>query len=113
VFGKDHKHVLEDIDRLLVTGGNLRPSPNSPDIREWFKESSYIDKKGEKRRMVEMTRDGFGQEALARACQDGAAIARERKLDDACHLIDVAVAVLRDPNQKKLSPALSGATTRA
>jgi Rha family phage regulatory protein len=64
VFGKDHNNVLRDIDELLAASSNLSPPPNSPDIREWFRESSYIGENGQRERMVEMTRDGFAPLAM-------------------------------------------------
>ena len=51
VFDKQHKNVLRDIENL--TGSNLSP------LKEWFFESTYIDKKGESRKSYEMTKDGF------------------------------------------------------
>ena len=50
VFGKDHRHVLRDIDKLDC----------SNDFRESnFGLSSYISKQNKELPCVEMTRDGF------------------------------------------------------
>ena len=66
VFDKRHDNVIRDIEKILATS-NLRA------LKEWFFESTYIDKKGEARKSYEMTKDGFmllamgftGEKALA------------------------------------------------
>jgi Rha family phage regulatory protein len=86
-FGKQHKHVLRDIDNLISTSPDLGPSSH-------FQGGDYIDAKGETKRQFTMTRDGFmllamgftGTEALQwkllyieafnGAVADGAAAAR-------------------------------------
>ncbi len=65
VFEKQHKNVIRDIEKL--TSSNLSP------LKNWFFETVYIDRKGEKRKCYEMTKDGFtlltmgftGEKALA------------------------------------------------
>lgn len=52
VFGKQHYHVLRDIREILEAGDNDFNQSN-------FGLVEYIDKKGEKRPMFEMTKDGF------------------------------------------------------
>lgn len=52
VFGKQHKHVMRDIREILETGDDDFNQSN-------FGLVEYIDKKGEKRPMFEMTKDGF------------------------------------------------------
>lgn len=49
VFEKNHAHILRSIDKL----------PNDEFKSENFKFDSYFDKKGEQRRMINLTRDGF------------------------------------------------------
>lgn len=52
-FEKRHADVLRDIDNLLQsTNANLRSLT-------WFRETSYVDEKGESRRAFDLTRDGF------------------------------------------------------
>ena len=65
-FGKQHQHVLRDIDRIS-TDAELRSSSG------WFRPVLYEDAKGEDRRSFDLTRDGFtllvmgwtGERALA------------------------------------------------
>lgn len=52
VFGKLHKNVLRDIRGILETGDDEFNRLN-------FELVEFIDKKGEKRPMFEMTKDGF------------------------------------------------------
>ena len=52
VFGKYHKHVIRDIREILEAGDDEFNRTN-------FGLVEYIDKKGEKRPMFEMTKDGF------------------------------------------------------
>ncbi|OOF53886.1 Rha family transcriptional regulator [Rodentibacter genomosp. 2] len=52
VFGKYHKHVMRDIREILEAGDDEFNRTN-------FGLVEYIDKKGEKRPMFEMTKDGF------------------------------------------------------
>ncbi|HED4417076.1 TPA: Rha family transcriptional regulator [Pasteurella multocida] len=52
VFGKRHKHVLRDIRAILENGDDEFNRTN-------FGLVEYIDKKGEKQPMFEMTKDGF------------------------------------------------------
>lgn len=52
VFGKYHKHVIRDIREILESGDEEFNRTN-------FGLVEYIDKKGEKRPMFEMTKDGF------------------------------------------------------
>ena len=50
--GKQHKHVMRDIREILEAGDDEFNRTN-------FGLVEYIDKKGEKRPMFEMTKDGF------------------------------------------------------
>ena len=52
VFGKYHHHVMRDIREILEAGDDEFNRTN-------FGLVEYIDKKGEKRPMFEMTKDGF------------------------------------------------------
>ena len=52
VFGKYHYHVIRDIREILESGDDEFNRTN-------FGLVEYIDKKGEKRPMFEMTKDGF------------------------------------------------------
>ena len=52
VFGKLHAHVMRDIREILESGDEEFNRSN-------FGLVEYIDKKGEKRPMFEMTKDGF------------------------------------------------------
>lgn len=52
VFGKQHKNVLRDIREILEAGDDEFNRLN-------FELVEYIDKKGEKRPIFEMTKDGF------------------------------------------------------
>ncbi len=52
VFGKYHHHVIRDIREILEAGDDEFNRTN-------FGLVEYIDKKGEKRPMFEMTKDGF------------------------------------------------------
>lgn len=52
VFGKLHAHVMRDIREILEAGDEEFNRSN-------FGLVEYIDKKGEKRPMFEMTKDGF------------------------------------------------------
>ena len=52
VFGKLHAHVMRDIREILEAGDDEFNRSN-------FGLVEYIDKKGEKRPMFEMTKDGF------------------------------------------------------
>ncbi|MDH3003516.1 Rha family transcriptional regulator [Pasteurella multocida] len=52
VFGKQHKNVLRDLRDILESGDDEFNQLN-------FELVEYIDKKGEKRPMFEMTKDGF------------------------------------------------------
>nr|DAP74721.1 MAG TPA: regulatory protein [Caudoviricetes sp.] len=52
VFGKYHHHVMRDIREILEVGDDEFNRTN-------FGLVEYIDKKGEKRPMFEMTKDGF------------------------------------------------------
>lgn len=52
VFGKLHAHVMRDIREILESGDDEFNRSN-------FGLVEYIDKKGEKRPMFEMTKDGF------------------------------------------------------
>ncbi|TDF37790.1 Rha family transcriptional regulator [Histophilus somni] len=52
VFGKQHKNVLRDIREILEAGDDEFNRLN-------FELVEFIDKKGEKRPMFEMTKDGF------------------------------------------------------
>lgn len=52
VFGKQHKNVLRDLREIFETGDEEFNRLN-------FELVEYIDKKGEKRPMFEMTKDGF------------------------------------------------------
>ena len=52
VFGKHHYHVMRDIREILEAGDDEFNRTN-------FGLVEYIDKKGEKRPMFEMTKDGF------------------------------------------------------
>lgn len=52
VFGKQHAHVMRDIREILETADDEFNRSN-------FGLVEYIDKKGEKRPMFEMTKDGF------------------------------------------------------
>ena len=52
VFGKYHYHVMRDIREILEAGDDEFNRTN-------FGLVEYIDKKGEKRPMFEMTKDGF------------------------------------------------------
>jgi Rha family phage regulatory protein len=51
VFGKQHAHVLRDIEAIL-TNPDL-------DALKWFRPVSYVDAKGESRPSFDLTRDGF------------------------------------------------------
>ena len=73
-FGKRHAHVLSSIRKLCVDcAGFNEPKTrlvNEPKIRDVnrfasnFKETAYIDDKGEQRPMFEMTRAGFSVLAM-------------------------------------------------
>jgi Rha family phage regulatory protein len=52
VFGKEHRNVLRDIDKLIRTNANLRSL-------NWFRPIDYEDVKGEDRPSFDLTRDGF------------------------------------------------------
>ena len=52
VFGKEHKHVLDAVRRLM------RSAENSAVI-QMFQESIYLDEQGKERPMFIMNRDGF------------------------------------------------------
>lgn len=52
VFGKQHKNVLRDLREILEAGDDEFNRLN-------FELVEYIDKKGEKRPIFEMTKDGF------------------------------------------------------
>lgn len=51
-FGKQHHHVMRDIQNLLDA---------NPDLvrRNWFRSNSYIDEQGKPRPSFDLTRDGF------------------------------------------------------
>ncbi|WP_371212546.1 Rha family transcriptional regulator [Methylocystis sp. ATCC 49242] len=49
-FGKRHSDVLRDVDTIL-TNADLRSS-------NWFRETDYLDVKGESRRSFDLTRQG-------------------------------------------------------
>ena len=69
VFGKEHYHVLETIERLkedagktAVSSKNLSPENSgdySKDINDMFVQTVYKDSKGRKQKCYNMTRDGF------------------------------------------------------
>lgn len=86
VFGRQHKHVLRDIEVFIANINGLKSEPvnesqenqlefNEPKfglVKKYFILSSYMDLKGESRKLYKMTRDGFsllvmgftGQKAL-------------------------------------------------
>lgn len=51
-FGKMHKHVLRDIERIMSQTADLLDAPK-------FGLVDYLDAKGESRKMYEITKDGF------------------------------------------------------
>lgn len=55
-FNKSHRHVLGNIDRLILAIKISRPDFGLADI---FRESLYEDSQGKMRRECLMTRDGF------------------------------------------------------
>ncbi|EAI0973113.1 phage regulatory protein, partial [Campylobacter jejuni] len=61
VFGKNHFHVLRDIENIL---NNLRKIGTSQDLSN-FGLVKYKDKKGELRPVYQISRDGFSLLAMS------------------------------------------------
>jgi Rha family phage regulatory protein len=59
VFEKQHKHVLRDIDNLLSEVKSNQSKIGLVENAYYIKESSYVDAKGETRRMFKMNKDFF------------------------------------------------------
>ncbi len=56
-FEKQHKHILRDIERLIKELSTFNEPKIGPD--DYFKRATYLDAKGERRPMYDMTRQGF------------------------------------------------------